>query len=75
MSPNLNPHPPDYTVAAKRTIASRSEPIHYEFFRSVEAFLQHAESQVPDFTVDATNQPVLEAVLAYFVRDGFSVRN
>ena len=34
-----------------------------------QGFLQHAESQVPDFTVDATNQPVLEAVLAYFVRD------
>ena len=32
-------------------------------------FIQYAQSQVPNFTVDATNQPVLEAVLAYFIRD------
>ena len=33
------------------------------------SFIRYAESKVPNFTVDATNQPVLEAVLAYFVRD------
>ena len=32
-------------------------------------FYRYAQSQVSHFTVDATNQPVLEAVLAYFVRD------
>ena len=32
-------------------------------------FIQYAQSQVPNFTVDAVNQPVLEAVLAYFTRD------
>ena len=34
-----------------------------------EHFRCYAESQVPHFTVDAMNQPVLEAVLAYFVQD------
>jgi hypothetical protein len=32
-------------------------------------FAQKAKVVVPHFTVDATNQPVLEAVLAYFIQD------
>ena len=32
-------------------------------------FVQEARVVVPHFTVDATNQPVLEAVLAYFTRN------
>ena len=32
-------------------------------------FVQHAQCRVSHFAVDAANQPVLEAVLAYFVRD------
>ena len=32
-------------------------------------FVYKAKATVPRFTVDTTNQPVLEAVLAYFIRD------
>ena len=39
------------------------------FSNQWQCFIQYAKSQIPNFTVDATNQPVLEAVLAYFVRD------
>ena len=42
------------------------------FSNQWQRFVQYAESQVPNFTVDATNKPVLEAVLAYFTHDGLS---
>lgn len=38
-------------------------------------FVQYAKQQVPHFAVDATNKPVLEAVLAYFVRNESECQN
>jgi hypothetical protein len=32
-------------------------------------FMLEASAAIPHFTIDATNQPVLEAVLAYFMQD------
>ena len=57
-------------AAVAKTTAYPSKPSDNMSFPNHWApFTQYAESQVPHFTVDATNRIVLEAVLAYFVRD------
>lgn len=57
----------DYTPVEGRTTAFRSnEPNTIKFESLWECFVEHAQSTIPNFTVDATNRPVLEAVLAYF---------
>jgi len=57
-------------VAEQKSIASHSsKPDQLDFASLWEKFVQYAQSKIPNFTVDATNRPVLEAILAYFIGD------
>ncbi len=40
------------------------------FAEQYQQFVGYAQSRVPNFTVDATNKPVIAALLAYFLRNG-----
>ena len=60
----------DCTAAEqKTTVYPSSKPDQVDFASLWERFVQYAQSMIPNFTVDATNRPVLEALLAYFARD------
>ena len=39
------------------------------FAEQYQQFVGYAQSQIPSFTVDATNKPIIAALLAYFGRD------
>ena len=55
-------------VVEQKTTAYHSSKSEQAAFASLwEKFVQYAQSKIPHFTVDATNRPVLEAVLTYFV--------
>lgn len=53
------------------TTASRSKGplVPPSFAEQYQQFVGYAQSQVPGFTVDATNKPIIAALLAYFGRD------
>ena len=60
--------PPDYTAAEAKTSASRSNPSNNTPFSSQwQGFVHYAQQQIPGFIVDATNKPIAEALLAYFM--------
>ena len=70
----------DYTPAGKKTTASRSKPSkptsnanHADL--PMQPFLLYAQSKVPNFTIDATNQPVIVALLAYFCGNDVQCQN
>ncbi len=53
-----------------KTTASPSDLSNqFDFERLWEQFVSFARSRISNFVIDATNQPVLEAVLAYFAGD------
>ncbi len=60
----------DCTVKLPTTASHSSEPpAPPSFAEQYQQFVQYAQSQVPGFTADATNKPIIAALLAYFVRD------
>jgi len=53
----------------KTTESHFDKPRQVDFASQWEKFLQYVQSKIPHFTVDTTNRPVLETVLAYFIGD------
>jgi len=51
----------------KTTESHFDKPGQVDFSRQLEKFIQHAQGKIPHFTTDATNRPILETVLAYFI--------
>jgi len=53
----------------KTTVFHSDKLNQMDFASQWETFMEHVQGKIPRFTVDATNLPILEAVLAYFIGD------
>ena len=63
----------DYTAPATEASTtashSRKPSVQPSFAEQCQQFVRYAQSWVPGFTADATNKPIIAALLAYFIRD------